>query len=281
MNYHPHHYHQGTHAVGITSSTLARDIIGSAVATGTAAHGTTCAHHRPHQRHHHPTQRQEPGITNRINVDTTSTTITGRGLPTVQGELCSTTINQYTTHNTPTVARGVPYATHHNNTYRSSTVSHGASAGPPHPHIRTHSTWVAGSDSPPRGRAVGAGGAPDPRRPSERRKAPPPGTLFRRPHGAQRWPARAHPVGPVLTPHTRTDRIRDIRVAEPRLPAPEDGRPGEGQRLTPDAPQNGGRPPPPGTAPHHPPGKQPPQGMQAKGTVLGRHTCTPAPTARG
>ena len=66
-----------------------------------------------------------------------------------------------------------------------------------------------------------------------------------------------------------------------RPPAPEGGRPGEGQRLTPDAPHNGGRPPPPGTAPHHPQGTQPPQGMQAKGTVLGPHTHTPAPTARG
>ena len=37
----------------------------------------------------------------------------------------------------------------------------------------------------------------------------------------------------------------------------------------------------PGTAPHHPRGTQPPQGMQAKGTVLGPHTHTPAPTARG
>ena len=38
---------------------------------------------------------------------------------------------------------------------------------------------------------------------------------------------------------------------------------------------------PPGTAPHHPRGTQPPQGMQARGTVLGPHTHTPAPTARG
>ena len=58
-------------------------------------------------------------------------------------------------------------------------------------------------------------------------------------------------------------------------------RPGEGQRLTPDAPHNGGRPPPQGTAPHQPRGTQPPQGMQGKGTVLGPHTHTPAPTARG
>ena len=79
-------------------------------------------------------------------------------------------------------------------------------------------------------------------------------------------------------PHRRT---RDTQVAEPRLPAPEDGRPGEGQRLTPDAPHNSGRPPPRGTAPHHARGTQPRHGMQTKGTVLGPHTHTPAPTARG
>ena len=88
-------------------------------------------------------------------------------------------------------------------------------------------------------------------------------------------------MGPVLGPHARTDGTRDTRVAEPRLPAPEDGRLGKGQRLTPDAPHNGGRPAPLGTAPHHPRGTQSPQGMQAKGTVLGPHTHTPAPTACG
>ena len=86
-------------------------------------------------------------------------------------------------------------------------------------------------------------------------------------------------MGPMLGPHTRTDRTVDTRVAEPRLPAPEDRQPGEGQRLTPDAPHNGGRPTPPGTAPHHPRDTQAPQGMQAKGTVRGPHTRTPAPTA--
>ena len=108
----------------------------------------------------------------------------------------------------------------------------------------------------------------------------PSGTPFRHPHSEQRRPARAHAVGPVLGPHARTNRTRDTRVAEPWLPAPEDVRPGEGQRLTPDAPHNGGGPPPPGTASRHPRGTQPPQGMQAKGTVLGTHTHTPAPTAR-
>ena len=112
-------------------------------------------------------------------------------------------------------------------------------------------------------------------------RPPPPGTPFRRPHSEQRRPASAHAVGPVLGFHARIDCTRGTRVAEPRLPAPEDARPGQGQRLTPDAPHNGGRPPPPGTAPHNPCGTQPPQGMQAQGTVLGPHTHTPAPTARG
>ena len=159
--------------------------------------------------------------------------------------------------------------------------SQGDSAGPPDPHTRAHSTWVADPDCPPGGRAVGKGGAPDLRRPSQRRKATPPGTPFRHPHSAQRLPAWAHAVGLVLGHHARTNHTRDTRVAEPRPPAPEDRRPGEGQRLTPDAPHNGGRPPPPGTAPDHPRGTQPPQGAQAKGTVLGSHTRTPAPTARG
>ena len=124
---------------------------------------------------------------------------------------------------------------------------------------------------------------PDLRRPSQRWKAPPPGTPLRHPHSEQRRPARAHVVEPVLGPHACTDRTRNTRVAVPRLPAPEDGRSGEGQRLTPDAPHNSDRPPPPGdgTPPHHSRGTQPPQGMQAKGTVLGPHTHTPAPTARG
>ena len=156
----------------------------------------------------------------------------------------------------------------------------GDSVGPPHPHTRTHSTWVADPNSPPNGRAVGGGTAPDARRPSQWWKAPPSGTPFRQPHNEQRRPARAHAVGPMLGPHARTDRTRDTPDAEPWLPAPEDGRPGEGQCLTPGAPHNGGRPAPPGTAPHHLRGMQPQQGMQAAGTVLGSHTHTPAPTAR-
>ena len=138
------------------------------------------------------------------------------------------------------------------------------SDGPPHPHTRAESMWVTDPNSPPSGWAVGGGLAPDLRRPSQWWKAPPPGTPFCHPHSEQRRPARAHAVEPVLGPHARTNRTRNTRVAVPRLPAPEDRRSGEGQRLTPDAPHNSGRPPPPGTAPHYPRGTQPPQGVQAK-----------------
>ena len=53
-------------------------------------------------------------------------------------------------------------------------------------------------------------------------------------------------MGPVLGPQARTDCAGDTWVTEPWLPAPEDGRPGEGQRLTPDAPRNAGKRPPRG-----------------------------------
>ena len=53
-------------------------------------------------------------------------------------------------------------------------------------------------------------------------------------------------MGPLLDPHANTNRDQDTWTAEPMLPAPEDERPAEGQGLTPDAPHNGGRPPPPG-----------------------------------
>ena len=157
----------------------------------------------------------------------------------------------------------------------------GDSAGHQQPHTRAHSAWIGDPDSPPRGRAAGEGGAPDLRRLSGRRKVPPTATPFRNPQSAQRRLTGGHAVGLVLGPHARTSRTRDTRVAEPRPPAQKDGRPGEGQRLTPDAPRSGGRPPLLGTAPNHPRGTQPPQGMQAKGTLLGPHTRTPAPTARG
>ena len=151
------------------------------------------------------------------------------------------------------------------------------SVGPPQPHTCAHSTWVADPNSPSSGRAVGGGGAPDLRRPSQRTKATPPGTPFRHPYREQRQPARAHTVEPVLGPHARTDRTRNTRVAVPRLPAPEDGRSGEGQRLTPDAPHNGGRPPPPGDGPPPPPRNAAPTGRAGQGDSVR----PPHPHARG
>ena len=139
------------------------------------------------------------------------------------------------------------------------------SVGPPHPHTRAHSTWVGDPNSPPSGRAVEGGTVRPLRRPSQWWKAPPPGTPFRHPHSEQRRPARAHAVGPVPGPRARTDRTRDTRVAEPRLPAPEDGRLGEGQRLTPDAPHNGGRPPPRGRPPTTPATRSPHRACKPRG----------------
>ena len=155
----------------------------------------------------------------------------------------------------------------------------GDSAGPPHRHSRAHSTWVADPNSPSSGRAVGGRTAPDLRRLSQWWKAPPPGTPFRHPHSEQRRPARAHAIGPVLGPHARTDRTRDTLVAEPQLPAPEDGRPGDGQRLSSDAPHNCGRHPPRGRPSATPTASN--AGPQGR-TLLGRcWVPTPAPTAPG
>ena len=123
----------------------------------------------------------------------------------------------------------------------------GAGAGSTRPH-RPHPGHAGrGTLAAHSGRRVAGGGtAPDTRRPSRRWKAPPPGTPFRHPHSEQRRPARAHAVGPVQGPHAHIDRARDTRVAEPWLRAPEDERPGKGQRLTPGAPHNGGKRPPRG-----------------------------------
>ena len=157
----------------------------------------------------------------------------------------------------------------------------GDSVGPPHPHTRAHSTWVADPDSPPSWRAVGKGGAPDLRRPSQRWKAAPPGDAV--PPAPQRatparkgarcgagagsqCPHRPHPG------HTG----RGTPAARPRGRtagggiAPDTRRPSERWQAI-----------PPGAAPRHPRGTHRPQGMQAKGAVMGPHTHTPAPTARG
>ena len=128
---------------------------------------------------------------------------------------------------------------------------------------------MADPNSPPSGRAVGGGTAPDLSCPSQWWKAPPPGTPFRHPHSEQRRPARAHTAELVLGPHARTDRTRNTRVAEPWLPGQEDGQSGEGQRLTPDAPHNSGRPAPPGDGPPPPPRHAAPTGHAGQGDSVG------------
>ena len=156
----------------------------------------------------------------------------------------------------------------------------GAAAGStrphqPHPGHTGRGTLAARSG----GRAAGGRTAPDTKRPSQRWKAPPPGTPFRHPHSEQRRPARAHAVGTVLGPHARIDRTWDTRAAEPWLHAPEDERPGEGQRLTPSAPHNGGRHPPRGRPSATPTASN--AGPQGR-TLWGRcWVHTPASTAPG
>ena len=72
-------------------------------------------------------------------------------------------------------------------------------------------------------------------------------------------------MGPVLGPHARASRTRDTRVAKPGLPAPEDELPGKGQRLTPDAPHNGGRPAPRGRPPTTPTARSPHRACKPRG----------------
>ena len=110
-----------------------------------------------------------------------------------------------------------------------------------------------------------------------------------------------HPPGNALPPPPQraTPARRGARcgagAGSPRPPRPHPGHTGRGTLAArsrgcaagggtaPDTrrPSQRWQATPPGTDPDHPRGTQPPQGMQARGTVLGPHTHTPAPTARG
>ena len=120
----------------------------------------------------------------------------------------------------------------------------GGSDGPPHPHARAHSMWVTDFNSPPSGRAVGGGGAPDLRRPSQQWRAPLPGTPFRHPHSEQRRPAKGARCGTAAgspRPHRpHPDHTgRGTPAARPRGraagggTAPETRRPPEKRQATP------------------------------------------------
>ena len=157
----------------------------------------------------------------------------------------------------------------------------GDSVGPPHPHTGAHSTRVAGPNNPPSGWAVGGGTAPDLRRPSQWWKAPPPGNALLLP------PQRATPARKGARCGTgagspRPHRPHPGHTGRGNLAARSRGR-AAGGGTAPDTrrPSQRWQAIPPGTAPHQPRGTQPPQGMQAKGTMLGLHTRTSAPTARG
>ena len=157
----------------------------------------------------------------------------------------------------------------------------GASAGSTRPH-RPHPGHT-GRGTPwlhaPEDKRAGEGQRLTPGAPHNGGRHLPPGTPFRHPHSEQRRPARAHAVGPVLGPHARIDRTRDTRVAEPWLHAPEDERPGKGQRLTPGAPHNGGRRPPRGRPSATPTASN--AGLQGRTLWCRCWVHTPASTAPG
>ena len=157
----------------------------------------------------------------------------------------------------------------------------GDSVGPRHPHTRTHSTWVADPKSLPSGRAVGGGTVPDLRRPSQWWKAPPPGDVLLPPQ-QRATPARKGARCGAGAGSARPHRPHPGHTGRGILAAQSRGR-AAGGRTAPDTrrPSQRWQATPPGTAPHHPRGTQPPQGMQARGTVLGPDTHTPAPTALG
>ena len=144
-------------------------------------------------------------------------------------------------------------------------VSQWGSAGPPHPHTRGHSTWVADPDSPPRRRAAGGWGAPEPRRPSQRRKAPP------------------HRDAPPSPPQRATTARKGARCGTGAgSPRPHQPHPGQTGRGTPAArprrraakggtapdtrrPSQRGKANPPGDAPlQHLRGTQPPTGQASQ-----------------
>ena len=154
----------------------------------------------------------------------------------------------------------------------------GAGAGSPrlhrpHPGHTGRGTLAAHS----RGRAAGGGTAPDNRRPSQRGQASPPATAPHHPRGTQP-PQGMQAKRTVLGPHTHTPAptARGWRTPTAR---PVVGQSGEGQRLTPDAPHNGGRHPPRGRPSATPTASS--AGPQGR-TLWGRcWVPTPALTAAG
>ena len=87
------------------------------------------------------------------------------------------------------------------------------SVGPPHPHTRAHSTWVADPDSPPSGQAVGGGTGPDLRRasygerhPARGRPSPTPTASNAGPQGRTLWGRCWVPTPAATAPGTHGSR---------------------------------------------------------------------------
>ena len=139
----------------------------------------------------------------------------------------------------------------------------GAGAGSPRPH-RPH-LGHTGRGTPatrPRGRAAGGGTASGTRRPHNGGRPAPPGAAPHRPRGTQ-LPQGMQAEGTVPVPHTRTPAPTACGWRTPTA-RPEGGRPGEGQRLTPDAPRTSGGQPPRGR-PQPPPRSAAPTGHASRG----------------
>ena len=145
----------------------------------------------------------------------------------------------------------------------------GDSVGPPHPHTRACSTWVADPNSPPSRRAVGGGTAPDLRRPSQWWKAPPRGRPSATPTASNAGPQGRTLLGRCWVPTPAPTAAGTNGTLNPGCPLQRTGGRGEGQRPTPDAPHNGGRPPPPRTAPPPTPWHAAPTGHASQGDSVG------------
>ena len=149
----------------------------------------------------------------------------------------------------------------------------GAGAGSPRPHPPHPGHTGRGPPAArPRGRAAGAGTAPDTRRPSQRWQAIPPGDGPPHPRGTQP-PQGIQAKGTVLGPHTHTPAPTACGWRTPTA-RPVGGQSGKGERLTTDAPHNGGRHPP-GNALPPPPQRATPARKGARcGAGAGSHART-------
>ena len=119
-----------------------------------------------------------------------------------------------------------------------------AGTGSTHPHTHAHREWAADPGRLPQGRAAVRGGTPNPKRPHNGERCPPPG----QPHAIPRaclvqW--GTHTKGPVPGPHACTPAPTASGL---RIPAacPKDGQPGNPERLAPDTPHDRASCPPPG-----------------------------------